>query len=467
MSEAFRIPEIANRRVAESIANSLRPRSVQLSPQEMQALLSGQVPAFTPGQQNMLGSLNPQAQLQLTPEAERGRIFSEAFQPDNVASALLGLIGINQLRGKQLSKPAPTPPSTRPRPQPPQAPQLPTEEVPTGPAFAPVPGLQVPTLPPLQEAAPADFSKAIAALGQPVQPQEIGRGERVSRTFGGLAAGGLQAIQGAPQGRAATLGEVLAGVGAGGAAERSALEAETRQLQAAAEAQNFQRRRDLSNLRTVETATEAARSQATAEAHNQRSLLETQLKLDVDQFNIEQTRPVSVPGGYVIPATGEFVSTANKLGDTIEVIKWLQEVQEKAGEQMVHTAAGELIINNIPENMQLPTAAAIQASTNDEAVRLAAEVLRRQNRETEAANVLMLHEGSEAGMTKEQILKAEGALVDILSTMIFDNWTSEMQGKPVPFETLNHRLWLSQAKANPQLRTTAGQQALIAGALGR
>ena len=328
-------------------------------------------------------------------------------------------------------------------------------------------GLQVPQLPDLREAPPADFSQAISALGGPAEAQQVGGNERLSRTLGGLAAGGLEAVRGAPQGRAATLGEVLAGIGAGGAATSAALGAENRQLQASTDAQNFQRQRDLSNIRTVETATEASRSQAATEAYNRRSLLETQLKLDVDQFNVEQNKPIAVTGGYIIPATMEFVSTASSLQDTFTVIEFAQKMMDEAATQTIHTAVGELIINNIPEGRQLTTAAAIQASTDNETVRLAAAILDQQGMETEATNVLQLHEGATGGMTDQQVKSATAALVNVLSTMIFENWTAELNGQPPVYETLNHNMWLSQAKANPALRTSEGQRALISGALGQ
>ena len=70
-------------------------------------------------------------------------------------------------------------------------------------------------------------------------------------------------------------------------------------------------------------------------------------------------------------------------------------------------------------------------------------------------------------MTEQQVMSAEAALVDILSTMIFENMAAEQNGQPPVYETLNHRLWVSQAKMNPQLRTSEGQEALISGALGQ
>jgi hypothetical protein len=336
-------------------------------------------------------------------------------------------------------------------------------------AQGPMPGygqLGMPQLPDLQPFIPPDFSAAREAIGGPIEAEEISRGDRLARVLGAAAAGGLSAERGSPAGRPATIGEILAGIGAGTGAESAAMSAEAQKSKEVAQQQELYRQRMLSNVESMQAAATAATDRASAEAYNTRAMQEAQLKFSVERFNIEQMRPMAVTGGYVIPATGEFVSTGSKLSDTLEVINWVQELIDKSGTQ---TAAGfgqELTIKNIPENLQLSTAAAIQASKDNGTVRLAAEMLKLQKRETEASHVLMLLEGSKAGMTKEQINGAQAALTDILSTMIFENWSAELQGKDVPYVTLNHKLWLSQAEQNPQLRTTAGQQALISRVLG-
>jgi len=325
--------------------------------------------------------------------------------------------------------------------------------------------LQVPQLPDLQPTTPPDFSGALGAIGPPISAQQVPKGERQARVLGGMAAGGLSAVQNV-SGRAAGLGEVLAGLAAGGSAERAAIGGETRQAEQIAQRQESQRQRTLANVETMKAASLAAHDQHSADTYNNRAMMEAQLQFQTERFNIEQERFIALPGGYIIPKTGEFVSTVGKFGDTMDMLDWTQKLMDEAGSQTVTGAGQEFIIKNIPENLQLSTAAAISASSNDEMVRLAAAMMERQNRETMAAQVLMLHEGSGAGMTKEQTMAAQAALVDTLSTMIFENWTAELNGQPVIYDTLNHNLWLDQASMNPQLKTSAGQRGLIAGALG-
>ncbi|KKN65227.1 hypothetical protein LCGC14_0484030 [marine sediment metagenome] len=464
MSQAFRIPELL------------------LSPQELDKLRAG---TFSPTPGNILGLMGPQTQLPPKPglskegnaavsrqiadalrsgvssltkatlssgipdAVEQGiRIFSERVSESGFPSAFaqgfneiplaLGSLpgvpqatrlGIRALAGERgvqrlfpdQEEPATAPTITTAQALDKQAPQqAPQQTQPSRPGFQPV---QVPDLPALQRGVPPDFSAAREALGSPPPAQEIKQSERLSRTLGGLAAGGLEAVRGAPAGRAATLGEILAGIGAGGARASAQLGQENRTLELLAQQSSQQHQKQISAIALAEEAAKAENSTEEARAFNQRAVQEIQMGFQADLANaqMKQLQPLG-NGAFYDPISGEFGQTRTETAREVLQGLILMDQVSKSQFELTGTALGkQVLFGNLSPGKRPYIAAAIQAINTRTLLPSILELLAANGEKDLAGRVKQLSQGIPGTSDEQDQVVASNAIAAIADMMLVDH----------------------------------------------
>jgi hypothetical protein len=176
-------------------------------------------------------------------------------------------------------------------------------------AFTPYQPIGVPELPAYRGGSAADFSAAREALGPARSAQKLGKSERMGRTLGAGAAGGLRAAQNVT-GRQAGLGEILAGIAAGTGGEVATMNAENRQFEEIAAQSAELRNRQLSSIAMTEEATRANKSQVEAQEYNRRGLMKLNLEMQVAMANASNSGLLALgEGTFADRATGQIVRT--------------------------------------------------------------------------------------------------------------------------------------------------------------
>jgi len=240
----------------------------------------------------------------------------------------------------------------------PQGPQ-----VPQGPMFKPVTDIQMPEMPELKFGEAPNFEQARQALGPEVAAQKIGTTEKLSRTLGAGASGGLAAIQGARPGTAASFGEVLAGVGAGMGEATGDIKHEDRQLEELARSNASLRNKQLSSIALAEEAAKAELSAETARMWNIQEAQKVSMQYDVDKFNIMQKQPLVLGDGSVLDrATGEVLTNKSQtMAQTLQMYLLLGKAMEMGSTETAQILGQNFIATSLDQNLKLPTAAAVQA----------------------------------------------------------------------------------------------------------
>jgi hypothetical protein len=229
-------------------------------------------------------------------------------------------------------------------------------------AFSPYSPMNVPGLPPMIGGANPNFQSARDALGPARPAQKLGKSERMGRTLGAGAAGGLQAAQNVT-GRQAGLGEILAGIAAGTGGEVAAMNAENRQLEELAASSAELRNRQLSSIAMTEEAAKANKSQAEAEEFNRRGLQEAGMKMQVGMHNASMMR--IVPGGngtFLDPRTGEVISTEQgNLKEMLQTVILMSEVAKMEGTLTGGVLSANLMMDNLTPERRPSALAAMMA----------------------------------------------------------------------------------------------------------
>jgi len=282
--------------------------------------------------------------------------------------ALAGERGVQALGLEGMGQPQGQPAAQAPM----QGPQLPVQEPqplqqqPQGPqqAFTPFTPMTAPQLPDPQALAPPNFTAAREALGPAMEAQQIGQGERMTRGFGGGAAGGLAAMQGAPQGRAATTGEVIGGVGAGMAQAMGALHQESRQLEAFAQASNQMRNNQLSSLASAEEAIKAEQNMTTAKMWNDKEAAQMQMEFATGMANMRAGQIIPVADGFADPKTGQVVVTKGQsVADTYQALIFQHQFAQLQTSVTAHILGQKVFKDNIAPSMRPAYMTAIQAAS--------------------------------------------------------------------------------------------------------
>ncbi|MGW8181430.1 MAG: hypothetical protein ACWGQW_22095, partial [bacterium] len=292
--------------------------------------------------------------------------------------------------------------------------------------------LQMPELAALRTGKAPDFEAARAALGPEVQAQQIGQNEALNAAFGGGAAGGLQAIQNAKPGTAASLGEVIAGAGAGIAQEVRRIHSENRELEELARANEGLRKRQLSSIALAEEAKKAEMSEIEAQAFNQRELTKAQMQIQISDANNRNRRPIPVTGGLFFPDTGEFMRTETET--PMEILQGFLLVNEflKSTTERTGVALGQgVMLDNLSPIVQGPVMHSIQAMNNPNIVPMFIEALEEQGREDFAANVERLFAGTPGTDSKADAALASQA-VSAMAYMFLEN-NANPTDPPYPF----------------------------------
>ena len=453
---------------------------IQLNPQNLQALQSsGRVPVPPPLPQSaLLGLQGAGGQQQLNPgqglfvqrpdrttrpdPGGAAGAFTNFFQGDHnrqgsLPNLLLSALGfapgepqgqeadiaklLGQIQGSQGAGQAPGEPSAAP------GPPLPRANL-----------LSAPELGPLRSGQAPDFQSALAALGPEVKAQQVGQGEALSRTFGGGAAGGLQAVQNAPSGRAASLGEVIAGAGAGIAGARGNIGIENRQLEELARNNESLRKKQVSSIKIAEEAAVAEQSQASADAFNTRELQKAQMQLSVSAQNAQLLRPVPVADGIYLPGTGEFIKTKQQTFEEIfQSLLLIDEAYKGTTERTGVVLGQSIVLDNLSPIMQKPVIQSFQAMSNPLVLDAFLETLKESGQEDLASNIKRVSEGKLSSNSDEsKAIAARGA--ETMAHMFLINQNNP-NDPPYPF-LLDFQ---SPAFNLPGVQTTADLENMLSG----
>jgi hypothetical protein len=192
---------------------------------------------------------------------------------------------------------------------------------------------QIGPIPAPRQAQAPDFSGAVAALGAPpTEPQRIEQSEKLAR-FLGAAAGG--SLAGGGPGRAANVGETLAGAGAGGAGSIARVAKEERDR-----VSEFNQRRDTFNARAADIQLRAARAKSETERFNLAQEMETNRMNFRREFANAQLRAPKYSQSQGIVSISKAEPDPNHPGKfmgTVETVDILEPI--RLAEQQIKLAA--------------------------------------------------------------------------------------------------------------------------------
>ncbi len=261
---------------------------------------------------------------------------------------------------------------------------IPTPAAPPGAGPFELPDLD---LPPLRPGPVPDFSAAREALGEPPELQQVDMSEQLGRLFGGQAGGGLAALQNAPSGRAATLGEVIAGIGSGGGAAAAQTGAENRALMQAHQEQVARQQAQESRIAIAEEASRIDIESEEGRQYAERSMVEAQHKIQQAVVNHQASLPIPMSGGYWDTGQGKFVPTASTYDTVLKNIQGLSDMFEKAGARPVQFAGHHMVRVGLQAGEQHAADIVTLGGQRPEMMVLIADVMEQQGFEVLADQV--------------------------------------------------------------------------------
>ncbi len=309
-----------------------------------------------------------------------------------------------------------------------------------GPQFSPAQLLDTPQLPELRSSTPPDFSGAREAIGPSRPAQQVRQTEALARTLGGGAAGGLQAIQGARPGTAASTGEVIAGIGAGYVQEIGRIHREDRQLQAIADQSDDMRARQLSSISLAEEAARASLDASEAAQYNQRGVEQLNIEMETEKANYERSKLVPLGGGLVLDQlTGEVsnlrVQTPTEIYQALRLTEiYTQDMNTLTGRVL----AGNFATTNLSRENRFPYRVALQAVHDPNFQRWAIEALNDSGGKFLALKIENFMNG-QAGADKEENDATATAFMEFVVNAWKEDEIARVNGQPMPNGGMVHR----------------------------